>query len=163
MFSQGILRENGARRRKVMRMTRLYVNAAGLRPDFRLVLAFVWGNDDCDTDGNSDNPASREWTELYAKNRIRPSELFDVVPTSVDPLVLEVESRQEWLAAAVAYLLAASAGGGVSESAAGPFEPGETLLSRVGELDVATAWERYWASPFQRATLDDPYPNLREM
>jgi hypothetical protein len=48
------------------RMAKLDVRVAGPRPDFRLVLAFVWGDAETDTEGNSRNAASREWTELWA-------------------------------------------------------------------------------------------------
>jgi hypothetical protein len=142
-------------------VVKLFVRVAGPRPDFRLVLAFVWGDADTDTDGNSRNPASREWTELYAQHRGRPAEMFDVFPASAEPLVLQVQSEQEWLAAVVAHLLAEVTGGGVSDAAGGPFEPAASVLPRAGGFDVPAAWERFRASPFQRATLDDPYPNLR--
>ena len=142
-------------------MVRLFVRVAGPRPDFRLVLAFVWADADTDTDGNSRNLASREWTELYAQNRGRPDEMFNVFPASAEPLVLQVQSEYDWLAAAVTHLLAEATGGGVSDQAAGPFGPAASMLSRVGGFDVPAAWERFRASPFQRATLDDPYPNLR--
>ena len=142
-------------------MVKLFVRVAGPRPDFRLVLAFVWGDADTDTDGDSRNPASREWTELYAQNRGRPDEVFNVFPASADPLVLQVQSEHEWLAAAVAHLLAEATEGGVSDSAGGPFEPAASVLLRAGGFDVPAAWERFRASPFQRATLGDPYPNLR--
>jgi hypothetical protein len=142
-------------------MVRFYVLAAGPRPDFRLVLAFAWGDADCDTDGNSHHPASREWTELYAQNRGRSDEVFNITPALAEPLVLQVESRHEWLAAAVAHLLASTTGGGISEQTAGPFGPPELVLPRVRGFDVAAAWKWFRASPFQRATLEDPYPNLR--
>jgi hypothetical protein len=142
-------------------VVKLFVRVGGPRPDFRLVLAFVWGDAETDTDGNSRNPASREWTELYAQNWGRRDEAFNVFPVSGDPLVLQVQSEREWLAAVVAHLLAEATGGGVSDQAAGPFHPPASVLSRAGGFDVAAAWERFRASPFHRATLDDPYPNLR--
>lgn len=143
-------------------MQTFYVKPEGSRPDFRLVLAFVWGDDTrCDTDGNSHNPASRDWTELYAQNRARPTELFEVYPTSEEPLVMTVESEHEWLAAAVALLLTESTGGSVSTEFAGKFGASESLYPWLGGFDVPAAWDRFRASPFQRSTLEDPYPNLR--
>jgi hypothetical protein len=142
-------------------VTRLYVQVAGPRPDFRLVLAFVWGDADCDTDGNSRPASSREWTELYAQNRGRPDEVFNVYPASVEPLVLLVQSEQEWLAVVVAHLLAETTGGGVSDQAAGPFGPSEVVLPQADGFDMKAAWEQFQTNVFQRATLDDPYPNLR--
>jgi len=139
-----------------------YVNATGPRPDFRLVLTFVWGDGvDFDTDGNSSNPASHDWTELYAQNRSKLSEEFDISPVGQDSLLLEVESRQEWLAAVVAYMLAVVTKGEVSGKPDGPFGSPEDLLFFVGDFHRAAAWDRFKASPFQLATEEDPYPNLR--
>jgi hypothetical protein len=139
----------------------LYVQPAGPRPDFRAVLVFIWGAAaDCDTDGDSQHPADRKWTELYAQNHSRPDEVFDVVAASTEPLMLAVDSPIEWLAAAVAHLLAEVSGGSVSSEPGGPFAPPGSVLSRVGAFDVQAAWARYWVSPFQQATADNPYPNL---
>src|SRR5690349_11696138 len=101
--------------------TKFYVQTPGARPDFRLLLSFVWGEADCDTDGNSDHPASQDWTELYAQNRSRPDETFDINPVVDVPLVLEVESKHEWLAAAVAYLLAYTTEGAIADLPTGPY------------------------------------------
>jgi len=142
-------------------MATLYVRPAGPRPDFRLVLAFLWGDAaDCDTDGNARHPADREWTELYAQNRTRPGEVFDVVAANVDPVVLEVASPLEWLAAAVAYLLAETTAGSVASDPSGPFTPAASALPRATDFDVRAAWARYRDSPFRRSTADNPYPNL---
>ena len=133
-------------------MVKLYVRAARPRPDFRLVLAFIWGDDvDTDTDGDSRPVDSREWTELYAQNRGCKDEVFDVLPASDEPLVLRVQSEHEWLAAAVAHLLAEVTGGGVSEQATGPFAPAESVLARIGAFDVPAAWERFRSSRYQSA------------
>jgi hypothetical protein len=99
---------------------------------------------------------------LYAQNRDRPDEVFNVFPASDDPLVLQVQSEKEWLAVAVAHLLAETTAGGVSDHTTGPFGPAEAILARAGGFDTLAAWERFQTSVFQRATLDDPYPNLRE-
>ena len=144
-------------------MATLYVQPAGPRPDYRLVLAFVWGDAaDCDTDGNAQHPADRGWTELYAQNRSRPSEVFDVTTALEDPLTLEVESPAEWLAAAVAHLLAVASAGRVSADLNGPFGLASTIRPRVNDFDMDAAWSRYAGSPFQRSTAEYPYPNLQE-
>jgi hypothetical protein len=142
-------------------MATLYVRPTGPRPDFRLVLAFVWGDAmDCNTDGNSQHPADREWTELYAQNRCRPDEVFDVVAASDDPLILQVDSPLEWLRTAVAYLRAEASAGSVSSNLSGPFTPPRAALVRLATFDVQAAWQRYWGSPFQRSSVINPYPNL---
>jgi hypothetical protein len=143
-------------------MPKFFVKPTSLRPDYRLVLTFLWGDDrDCNTDGNSRNPASRDWTELYCRNRRSPTEVFGVLPTSLQPLVLEVESSHEWLAARVAYFLAVEAGGFVADAPNGVYAVPDALSSKVGEFDLAAAKERVRRSVFQGATLEDPYPNLR--
>jgi hypothetical protein len=139
-----------------------YVKHTSFRPDFRLVLTFLWGDDrNCDTDGNSRNPASREWTELYCRNRENPAEVFDVSPVTKEPLVLEVESPHKWLAARVAYFLAVESAGFVADTPDGPYTAPEELISKVGDFDVAAAKGRVDQSVFQGSTLEDPYPNLR--
>ena len=143
---------------------KLYVSAPGERPDFRLVVAFLWRDgQDVDSDGDSYNPASRHWTELYLRNRADGSERVDVGPARRAPLILEVESELEYLAARAAYFLARRTGGGVSRSPDGEYEDPESLLGLVGAaFDVAGAMRRVRVSPFARATPGDPYPNLRE-
>lgn len=134
-------------------MVKLFVRVAGPRPDFRLVLAFVWGDEvDTDTDGDSRPVDSREWTELYAQNRGRRDEVFNVSPASDEPLVLQVRSKHEWLSAAVAHLLAETTGGGVSEQADGPFSSAGSLLGRAGAFDVTAAWERFRTSRYHNVT-----------
>jgi hypothetical protein len=132
------------------------------RPDFRLVLTFLWSdNRDCDTEGNSRNPASREWTELYCRNRETPAEVFDVSPVNAEPLVLVVESPHGWLAARIAYFLAVESVGSVADKPDGVYTGPHVLTSKMGDFDLEAANERVRQSVFQGATLEDPYPNLR--
>ena len=132
-------------------MPRFYVTAPNPRPDFRLVIAFLWHDDqNVDTDGDCDHPASHDWTELYIANREQPTEPpVSVSPHQQSPLVLVVESESEQMAARVAYFLAVSVGSSP-----------ETFLPQVGDFDVAAALRRAADSPFSRATREHPYPNL---
>jgi hypothetical protein len=141
--------------------TRFQVRPAGPRPDFRLVIAFLWGEmHNVDSDGNSDNPASREWTELYLMNRENTSEVVDVFPLETSPLTLAVGSDTEYLAARVAYFLARETRGEVAVEA-GPCCSPEDLVSRLGEgFDLAAALRRADGSVWRRSTLTLPYPNL---
>ena len=142
--------------------TCLYVRTSGLRPDFRLVIAFLWSDlHNCDTDGDSHNPASREWTELYCKNRENPAEVFDVAPVAEQPLILEVTSADPALAARVAYFLAIEADGTWADCQSGPFRDARELEDVLSEgFDLAAALERAARSVWRKATLDAPYPNL---
>jgi hypothetical protein len=143
-------------------MVALFVTAPSERPDYRLVIAFLWHDgQNVDTEGNSDNPASRTWTELYIKNREHAGEVVDVSQHQCSPLVLRVESEQEHLVARVALFLATHCRGVVATDPAGDFLPADTLLSSVGaDFDSPAAFRRVAASPFAHSSLDNPFPNL---
>jgi hypothetical protein len=143
-------------------MTRFYVTAPNPRPDFRLVIAFLWHDgQNIDTDGDFDHPASHEWTELFVANREQPSEpQVSIYPHQQTPLVLVVESTAAHLAARLAYFLAASVRGGVSQNPEDEFASPATLVAQVGVFDVEVAMRRAAESPFARATREHPYPNL---
>src|SRR5688500_15006361 len=96
-------------------VTNLYVQPRGPRPDFRVVLAFLWNDPTgwIDTDGDSYNPASREWTELYCQHRAREDERLIISAVSNEPLILWVESELPELAARAAYFLALETNGTV--------------------------------------------------
>lgn len=145
-------------------MPQYFINAERERPDFRLVITFLWHDlFNVDTDGNSYNPASRTWTQLYFCNRQDDSEIVDVTPAADTPLVLRVESKKRYLAARTAYFLADFMSAGVAESEDGPFLKPESIQDAIGkDFDVDEAMRRVQSSPFIRSTLDDPYPNLRE-
>ncbi len=145
-------------------MPQYFINAERERPDFRLVITFLWHDlFNVDTDGNSYNPASRIWTQLYICNRQDGSEIVDVTRAVDAPLVLRVESKKRYLAARTAYFLADFMSAGVAESEDGPFLKPESIQDAIGrDFDVDEAMRRVQSSPFIRSTLDDPYPNLRE-
>jgi hypothetical protein len=136
------------------------VKPAGPRPDFRLVVSFLWSDmHNVDSDGDSYNPASRDWMELYLKNREVPSEVVSVHPLEMDPLILAVESESEALAARTAFFLARETDGEVADGE-GKFGRYTTLESRVGaEFDHEAALRRADASVWRKATLENPYPN----
>ena len=132
-------------------MTRFYITAPKPRPDFRLVIAFLWHDgQSVDTEGDCEHPASHDWTELYVANREEPAEpSVSVSAHEQSPLVLAVESESEHMAARVAYFLAVSVGSSP-----------DMFLPRVGDFDVEAALQRAADSPFSRATREHPYPNL---
>lgn len=144
-------------------MAQYFVTAERERPDFRLVIAFLWHDlHNVDTDGDSDNPASRTWTSLLVRNRQDESEIVTVNPVANTPLILRIESENEHLAARTAYFLSEFMSVGIAQSEDGPFQPPETILHAVGsDFDVAEGMRRVASSPFIESTLNDPYPNLR--
>jgi TorA maturation chaperone TorD len=133
-------------------MTRFYVTAPNPRPDFRLVIAFLWRDgQNVDTDGDCDHPASHEWNELFVANREQPSEPpVSIYPHQQSPLVLVVESAAAHLATRLAYFLATSVRGGVSQSPEDEFASPVTLLAQVGDFDLEAAMRRATGSPFSR-------------
>ena len=146
-------------------MPQYFVKAERERPDFRLVIAYLWHDlFNVDTEGDSHNPASRTWTQLYICNRQDDSEVVDVTPANETPLVLRIESQKRYLAARTAYFLADYMSAPVAESEGGPYLEPESIQDAIGrDFDVAKAKRRVQSSPFVRSTLDDPYPNLREL
>ena len=142
-------------------MARFYIRPSNPRPDFRLVISFLWRDfHNVDTDGNSHNPASRDWTELYCQNRENEEEFFEVYAVQASPLVLQVESEQRWLAARVAYFLAVETGSGFSIHSTGPFRDPVALRELSADFDWGAAEQRAAASCWRRSTLENPYPNL---
>ena len=135
-----------------------YVTTPHGRPDFRLVQAFLWGDDkDTDSDGNAINPASRKWTELILELRGAAGERFDVVEHKWSPLTLKVMSENKYLAARVAYLLAHCTRGQVARTSSGPYENSETLIPEMGQdFDLEEALTRFHDSPFRQSTLENP-------
>lgn len=144
-----------------------YIQPNGPRPDFRLLKAFLWHEgQNVDSDGDSHNPASRDWTYLFLCNRDDESEyvMIDKVFTEGvphNPLTLEVKSKCDYLAARCAYFLAVSTQSDVSEGKSqATFSP-TALIERMGtEFNVAAAMQRVEDSPFSRSTMENPYPNL---
>lgn len=144
-------------------MAQYFVRTERERPDFRLVIAFLWHDlYSVDTDGDSDNPASRKWTWLFVRNRQDESEIVTVNPVANTPLILRIESENEHLAARTAYFLSEFMSVGIAQSEDGPFQPPHTILHAVGsDFDVSEAMLRVASSPFIESTLSNPYPNLR--
>jgi hypothetical protein len=144
-------------------MTQYFINAERDRPDYRLVITFLWHDlFNVDTDGDSHNPASRTWTQLYIRNRQDESEEVDVFPVCVTPLILRVESQKDYLAVRTAYFLAEFMRTGIAVSEGGPFLDSKTIRDSLGRgFDVDAAMHRVKSSPFGESTLNDPYPNLR--
>jgi hypothetical protein len=141
--------------------TTFQVRPAGPRPDFRLVVTFLWSEmHNVDSDGNSLNPASKDWTELYLMNREKRLEVVQVYPLQEKPLILVVESEVVYFAARTAFFLARETNGDIIDQE-GRCCSYEVLCSQLGEgFDVVEALRRADASVWRQATLEHPYPNL---
>jgi hypothetical protein len=130
------------------------------RPDFRVVLAFAWGDDvDCDTDGDARHPASRDWTFLYAERRDGSCARFEIEMVQELPATMAVRSPSRALAASLVAFLAEETGGVVAKVLGGPFVPAESLKPDIGGFDFIGAVARAAASRYRRATIANPYPS----
>ena len=131
------------------------------RPDFRLVVTFLWGDfHDIDSDGDATNPASTQWTWLYLQNRGNPAEIVNI-DVAEEPTSFRIKADLPWLAAATAYFLAAEFDARVrAEEGREWLAPG-TLIDRVAPFDLKAAVLRARDSVWRKATLDNPYPNRR--
>ena len=140
---------------------RFFIRPRGPRPDFRLVITFLWSDmRNVDSDGDSHNPASRQWTWLYLKDRVASSSSVDVSAVSTDPLLLAVESEDAALAARVAIFLARETSGEVGLDSAS-FGPIDLLQPHVGrDFDLFAAFARADQSVWRASTEQHPYPNM---
>jgi hypothetical protein len=137
------------------------VEAPRERPDFRLFITFLWSEfHDVDSDGDSDNPASYEWSYLYLRNRADPAELVDIdtVEEQGRPCV-RIRSEVSWLAAAAAYFLAHEGNVRVRAPAQPDWDHREALRAHLGAFDLEAASTRANGSIWRQATLENPYPN----
>lgn len=142
-------------------LVRFFLQPQGPRPDFRLVVTFLWEDfHNVDTDGNSHNPASRDWTCLYVQNRECEHEIVEVGAFSEHPLILQVDSQTPELAARVAWFLAKETNAKVAPEPTGPWHDVSLLENQVGSFDLIEAERRATLSCWRRAAPDDPYPNL---
>jgi hypothetical protein len=125
------------------------------------VITLLWSEmHNVDSDGDSHNPASREWTWLYLKDRAHPQDIVEIHPVELEPLLLAVDSEQPTLAARVAFFLAREANGEVAIEP-GAFSSPDSLLPHLGvDFDHAEACRRADRSVWRSATEENPYPNL---
>ncbi|MDO1451958.1 hypothetical protein Q0590_37160 [Rhodocytophaga aerolata] len=135
----------------------------GPRPDFRLVESFLWSDfHNTDTDGNSYNPASRDWTELYIASRENKDEVIDINPINNNPLILEIKASNEILGNRVAYFLAKETLGQVIYKEETDLTDADFLLDKLGSnFNLQEALERAERSIWRKSTLENPYPNLK--
>ncbi len=135
---------------------RIEVQINSERPDFRLFWIFLWGeNHNIDSDGDSWNPASREWSELYMSSREIDNETFDIGKINDDPLVFEVLSNNRDILNRITYFLKRETKGITKDT-------DETLIQNMGKgFNLEEALERADKSIWRESSLDNPYPNKK--
>ncbi|QHT70253.1 hypothetical protein GXP67_28190 [Rhodocytophaga rosea] len=135
----------------------------GPRPDFRLLKSFIWSDfHNIDSDGNSFNPASRDWTELYIASRENKNEVIDINPININPLILEIKASSEILGNKAAYFLAKETSGQVMYQEETRLNDADFLLDKLGiDFNIQDALEMSKRSVWRKSSLENPYPNLK--
>jgi hypothetical protein len=118
---------------------RITVRIGGPRPPYDKLAKYLWGAVDFDSDGDSVEPGSTNWTELTLINRQDETQRIDVDPISESPLLLEIRSESEELAARTARFLADQTHGHIVEQGTWHRHrhrvgPSEVLVFRTKEL-----------------------------
>jgi hypothetical protein len=144
------------------REPKIFLKTSSDRPDFRLVKTWLWDEThNTDSDGNSYNPASRHWTDLYLSSRQNSNETIEIYPASEDPLILQINGSTNEIVSRAAYFLALETGGQLfkDESLSNDIKL-EDLKLQVGNFDIETAIKRTKESIWRKSSIDNPYPNL---
>jgi hypothetical protein len=137
----------------------LTVIVNGPVPDFRLFWIFLWGEaHSTDSDGDSDNPASRSWTWLHMSSREIAGQGFHIKQTAETPLTFSVGAENERQAYRAAFFLARETKGYIKNEV-GELAAPESVINKLGDdFDLTEALARADESRFRRATFDHPYP-----
>ena len=92
-------------------MKKIYVEINGPRPPYYNLPNELWPGVGFDSDGNSHDPESKEWTELSITNRENESLRINIDPVNENPLVFVVESDTPELTIFAANWLVSHAAG----------------------------------------------------
>jgi hypothetical protein len=141
-----------------------FVQVDGPMPDFRTIITFLWSDfHNVDSDGNSHNPASRDWSELYLQNREKENEVIEIFSEEEEPKILRVVSSDRLLALGVAYFLVHWSSGEILDAETkSPVNQQPVMDELELSFDLLTRVERAEKSIWNRSTLEEPYPNLEK-
>lgn len=141
----------------------LYLTPKQSMPDYRLLITWLWSEfNNTDSDGNSFNPASNDWNELYLCNREKTNEVININPIDKSAKTLEITGSTKELIFQTAYFLAIETKGKISLDSKGVKVIGlEEMTKLVSNFDLNSATKRVAKSIWRKATLENPYPNLR--
>lgn len=139
-----------------------FVRLEGPRPDYRTLISFLWSDfHNVDSDGDSFNPASREWTCLYLQNREKEEEFVEIAKVG-EPVFLHVVSPFRSIALGIAYFLVHWSSGEIFEANSDePLDQKLVIDELEATFDLLTRIERAEHSIWNHSTLDNPYPNLK--
>ncbi len=140
----------------------ILVEVHGPRPDFRTVISFLWSDfHNVDSDGNSFDPASREWTMLYLCSREFDDESVTVEPASEEPLRLQVSSSTPYFAKAVAYFIAVWTSGKLLDvTGLVEYDASDVAKDLEMAFAITNRMDRARNSIWNDSTTNRPFPNL---
>jgi hypothetical protein len=129
-------------------------------PDYRLFIDFIWGSGhNVDSEGDSYNPASRNWTELYMSSRVKKGESFTIEQNKDNSLIYLISSYNEYVAKRAAYLLAKETSQKICVDEV-EYKL-DFLEDKLGQdFNLLDALKRADASIWRKSSLENPYSNL---
>ncbi len=127
------------------------------RPDFRVFIDLLYGHGhNVDTDGNSFRPESREWTDLYIKDRESDEPPVLITQSENDKLEFEITSKSERLEELSAIYLYKYCGESISKSnSILNDEEINSLISKYS-ININVADISVW----HQSSESNPYPNI---
>ncbi|UKN02702.1 hypothetical protein K6119_04135 [Paracrocinitomix mangrovi] len=140
----------------------LYLNITEPRPDFRLVCTWVTQDlENVDTEGDSHNPASREWTNLYLADRKNNAWCGEINKSS-DPINMwTISASTLEFAAFLAIFLKDETNCEVWLDSNKKEElDRNALIKLIENFDITESINRTANSIWRKSTLVEPYPNL---
>jgi hypothetical protein len=141
----------------------LFLKVNSDRPDFRIIKVFIWGEKhNTDSDGDSYNPASRTWTQLYIGSREVKGQSIDICPLTSDPLIMKIQSPDKELAKQVTLFLSEETNGEIfADEALRTRLTNDEIKRNINVKDYNQRKLRTKNSIWRQSTLDNPYPNLQ--
>ncbi|SRR5258706_5338075 len=128
-------------------------------PDFRLIPVFLWGEDHSfDSDGDSYNPASRNWTWLHMHSRELANTPFEIEQSENDLSMYIIRSDNKEICSRIAFFLSTETNGKIL-SQDGQWNHPNYIMNDLGsDFNLAFALERSSKSCIRKSTLENPYP-----
>ena len=131
------------------------------RPDFRVFIDLLYGHDhNVDIDGDSFRPESREWRQLYIKDRESDEPSVEILALSKcsqnDQLEFEIISESERLEELSAIYLYKYCGQFISKSHTPLNDEEINFLINQYSININVANSSLW----HQSSESNPYPNI---
>lgn len=132
------------------------VIANNLRPDFRVFVDLLFGyGRDVDSDGDAFPVFSREWRELYLKDRESDEPPIEICAEELNPLEFKIESKSQRLEELASIYLYQYCGDSMS------IDGLRLSQGKINELNAKYSGElnRAIHSIWHSSNENNPYPN----